>query len=83
MEKSFVAQEVMPALCIPLVLVVIPLLFVSCHTKKVGFPDLQCSFCTISSAINIFLLKSVSLRLLLDIVTDVFLYIIYKWYLTV
>lgn len=82
MEKSFFTKEVIPALCIPLVLVVIPL-FVSWRTKKAGFPYLQCSFCTISSAIIIFLLKSVSLRLLLHIVTDGFLYIIYKWYLTV
>lgn len=69
MDKSFVAQEVMPAVHIPLVLLVIPLLFVSYHTKKAGFSGLLCSFCTISGVIIVFLLKSVNLKLLLDLVT--------------
>lgn len=55
---------------------VIPLLFVSCHTKKAGFPDLQCSFCTTGSVVIILLLKSVNLKFLLDLATDVFLSII-------
>lgn len=36
MEKSFVAQEGMPAVCIPLALLVIPLLFVS--YQRLDFP---------------------------------------------
>lgn len=83
MKKSFVAQEVVPAVCIPLALVVILLLFLSCHTKKAGFPDLQCSFCTVSSVIITFLLKSVNLKLLLNLVTNVFLYVMYKRYSTI
>lgn len=38
------AQEGMPAVCIPVALLVILLLFVSYCTTEVGFSNLLCSF---------------------------------------
>lgn len=76
MEKSFVAQEGMPAVCIPLALLVIPLLFVSYRTTKVGFSNLLCSFCTINSVLNIFLWISVNLQLLAHLFPNAYLYLI-------
>ena len=76
MEKSFVAQEGMPALCIPLALLVIPLLFVSYHTTEAGFSGLFCSFFTINCVLNILLLMSVNLQLLADSFPNAYLYLI-------
>lgn len=76
MEKFFTAQEGRPAVCIPLALLVIPLLFVPYHTTKAGFSGLLCSFCTISSVLNIFLLMSVTLQLLADLFPNAYLYLI-------
>jgi len=75
-EKSFVAQEGIPAVCILLALLVIPLLFVSSRTTKAGFSDFLCPFCTIDRVLSVFLLMSVDLQLLADLFPNAYLFLV-------